>query len=193
MSAVCGIVGMSVLRCKTPEMVMKEAWMYMLAYNLIRGVMAEAATLAEVEPRELSFAGAVQTLVAFSPALQMATAEDLPRLWEIILRAIARHRVADRPDRYEPRAVKRRSKPIAILTNTPSCWVTLPCGAVTLGVVMANSLVPFQRVGRVCRRRLVRCMSPEVAHNSPADRFTQPFMTACRGMMRADKTERNPL
>lgn len=109
-------MGMTVLRCKTPEMVMKEAWMYMLAYNLIRGVMAEAAELAGVEPRELSFAGAVQTLVAFAPGLQMSADEDLPRLWEIVLRAIARHRVGDRPDRYEPRAVKRRSKPIAYLT-----------------------------------------------------------------------------
>ena len=109
-------MGMTVLRCKTPERVMKEAWMYMLAYNVIRAAMAEAAELAGVEPRQLSFAGAVQTLVAFAPGLQMARDEDLPRLWEIVLRAIARHRVGDRPDRYEPRAVKRRSKPIAFLT-----------------------------------------------------------------------------
>lgn len=108
-------MGMTVLRCKTPEMVVKEAWMYMLAYNLIRTAMAEAAQRAGVEPRELSFAGALQTLVAFSPALQAARPDDLPNLWNILLRAIGYHRVGDRPDRYEPRAVKRRSKPIAIL------------------------------------------------------------------------------
>ena len=107
---------MTTLRCKSPERVVKEIWMYMLAYNLIRAAMAEAANLAGAEPREVSFAGALQTLVAFAPALRMAGDVDLPRLWEIVLRAIARHRVGDRPDRYEPRAVKRRSKPIAILT-----------------------------------------------------------------------------
>ena len=63
-----------------------------------------------------SFAGALQTLEAFAPALRLARAADLPRLWEIVLRAVARHRVGNRPDRYEPRAVKRRAKPIALLT-----------------------------------------------------------------------------
>jgi len=109
-------MGMSVLRCKTPDMVRKEVWMHLLAYNLIRTVMAEAATRAGVEPREISFAGALQTLDAFSPALRLAGGRDLPRLWAMLLRAVARHRVGDRPDRHEPRAVKRRAKPIALLT-----------------------------------------------------------------------------
>ena len=109
-------MGMSVLRCHTPEMVRKEAWMHLLAYNLVRAVMARAAEAAGVEPRDVSFAGALQTLDAFAPMLRLARAADLPRLWEIVLRAIASHRVGDRPDRYEPRAVKRRAKPIALLT-----------------------------------------------------------------------------
>ncbi len=97
-------------------MVRKEVWMHLLAYNLVRTVMAEAATRAGVEPREVSFAGALQTLDAFAPALRLANRRDLPRLWAIVLRAVARHRVGNRPDRYEPRAVKRRPKPIALLT-----------------------------------------------------------------------------
>ena len=109
-------MGMSVLRCKTPAMVRKEAWMHLLAYNLVRAVMARAAEAAGIEPREVSFAGAAQTLDAFAPALRLAGAADLPRLWEIVLRAVATHRVGNRPDRYEPRAVKRRAKPIALLT-----------------------------------------------------------------------------
>jgi hypothetical protein len=126
-------MGMSVLtsassvepRCKSPEMARKEAWVHLLAYNLIRSVMAEAAKGAKgaegeeadpVDPREVSFAGALQTLNAFDMVLRLADPQDLPRLWEILLRAIARHRVGDRPDRYEPRAVKRRAKPIAHLT-----------------------------------------------------------------------------
>jgi hypothetical protein len=107
---------MSVLRCKTPDMVRKEVWMHLLAYNLVRALMARAAEQEGIEPREVSFAGAVQTVNAFAPLLQVADERDLPRLWEILLRAIARHRVGDRPDRHEPRAVKRRAKPIALLT-----------------------------------------------------------------------------
>lgn len=110
-------MGMSVLRCKTPEMVRKEVWMHMLAYNLIRTVMARAAEQAGIEPREVSFAGAMQTINAFAPVLEMADETDRPRLWEILLRMIGRHRVANRPGRYEPRAVKRRAKPIALLTE----------------------------------------------------------------------------
>ena len=110
-------MGMSVLRCKTPDMVRKEVWAHLLAYNLVRAVMARAAAAhGGLEPRAVSFAGAVQTLDAFAPALRLAGAADLPRLWEMLLRAVARHRVGDRPDRYEPRAVKRRAKPIAPLT-----------------------------------------------------------------------------
>jgi hypothetical protein len=107
---------MNVLRCKTPAMVRKEIWMHLLGYNLIRTVMAQAAQRAGIEPREVSFAGAQQTLGAFLPVLRLADQADLPRLWEILLRAIARHRVGDRPNRYEPRAVKRRAKPIALLS-----------------------------------------------------------------------------
>jgi Transposase DDE domain len=109
-------MNMSVLRCKTPEMVRKEIWMHLLAYNLVRTVMAEAAERAGIEPREVSFAGAVQTINALGPILMTAAADDAQALMEVLLQAIARHRVGDRPDRYEPRAVKRRAKPIALLT-----------------------------------------------------------------------------
>ena len=109
-------MNLSVLRCKTPAMVRKEIWMHLLAYNLVRATMAVAAKQAGMEPREVSFAGAVQTINAFVPVLELADARDVGRLWRILLRAIARHRVGNRPDRYEPRAVKRRAKPIAYLT-----------------------------------------------------------------------------
>jgi hypothetical protein len=109
-------MSMSVLRCKTPAMVRKEIWMHLLAYNLVRALMARAAEQAGIEPREVSFAGAVQTVNAFAPVLEMAAPADRPRLVGIILRTIARHRVGDRPDRYEPHAAKRRAKPIALLT-----------------------------------------------------------------------------
>ncbi len=107
---------MSVLRCKTPEMVRKEIWMHLLAYNLIRTLMAEAAQTACVQSREISFAGAVQTVNAFVPMLEMMAACRRQSLWQLLIYAISRHRVGNRPGCYEPRAVKRRAKPIALLT-----------------------------------------------------------------------------
>jgi len=110
-------MGMEVLRCKTPAMVRKEVWMHLLAYNLVRAAMAAAADAAGVaDPRQLSFAGALQTIVAFAPAMGLAEQGDVPRLRRAMLRAIASHRVGDRPDRCEPRAVKRRPKATKLLT-----------------------------------------------------------------------------
>jgi len=107
---------MDVLRCKTPAMVRKEIWMHLLAYNLIRGVMAEAAIDNNLHPREVSFKGALQTLSAYRPLVERAAPLQLQRLYESMLSAIASHRVGDRPNRYEPRAVKRRPKQHALLT-----------------------------------------------------------------------------
>ena len=104
---------MDVLRCKTPELVRKEIWTHILAYNLIRTIAAQAATKHGIEPRTISFKGAVQTLEAFQPVIAMQGESDACRkvLYEHLLDAIAVHRVADRPDRYEPRRRKRRPKP----------------------------------------------------------------------------------
>lgn len=49
------VMQMGVLRCKSPEMVKKELAVHLLAYNLIRAVMAQAAFLGHVLPRQLSF------------------------------------------------------------------------------------------------------------------------------------------
>jgi hypothetical protein len=101
---------MEILRCKTPEMVRKEIWAHLLAYNLVRKVMAQAAAEHQLTPRQISFKGALQTLNEFRTSLLQATAAQLPALSSRLLAAIARHRVGDRPDRYEPRKIKRRPK-----------------------------------------------------------------------------------
>jgi Transposase DDE domain len=108
---------MDILRCKTPEMVHKEIWAHLLAYNLLRTVMAVAASENGIEPREVSFKGAKQVVTAFAPKLEAARPEDRTRLIDVMLRAIAYHRVGDRPGRWEPRARKRRPKPGARLTQ----------------------------------------------------------------------------
>ena len=53
-------LGVEVLCCLTPQMVEKELWVHLLAYNLIRLLMAQAALNADVHPRQLSFKHAVQ-------------------------------------------------------------------------------------------------------------------------------------
>ena len=104
---------MRVLRCKTPELVRKEIWTHILAYNLIRTIIAQAASKHGLEPRSLSFKGAMQTLEAFQPVLALQAGNDAEccnEFYQQVLDAIAKHRVADRPDRVEPRLRKRRPK-----------------------------------------------------------------------------------
>jgi hypothetical protein len=104
---------MDILRCKTPELVRKEIWTHILAYNLIRTMMAQAAAKHDIEPRTISFKGAVQTLEAFQPLIAAQGDRDEAHrlhLYQQLLDAVATHRVADRPDRFEPRQRKRRQK-----------------------------------------------------------------------------------
>ena len=101
-------LGMETLSCKTPDMCEKEMWIYLLAYNLIRLLMAEAALQAGVLPRQLSFKHTLQLWVAWSQCQFISNArEDTAALFKLI----ATKRVGKRPGRLEPRAVKRRPKP----------------------------------------------------------------------------------
>jgi hypothetical protein len=119
------VMQMDILRCKTPEMVEKEIWTHLLAYNLLRTVMAIAAAEVGIEPREVSFTGAKQAVTAFAPKIEAARPEDRPALIDALLVVIAYHRVGDRPGRWEPRALKRRPKPRARL-GQPRAEARLP-------------------------------------------------------------------
>lgn len=99
-------LGMDVLRCLTPRMVEKELWVHLLAYNLIRLLMAQAALDAEVHPRQLSFKHAVQLWVEWQ-----GQRVDLGADPDTFFRLLAQLLVGNRPGRVEPRARKRRPKP----------------------------------------------------------------------------------
>jgi hypothetical protein len=105
------VMKMDVLRCKSPEMVRKEIWAHLLAYNLLRTVMAVAASESAVEPRKISFKGAKQAVTAFAPKIEAARPKGRARLIDALLATVAYHRVGNRPGRWEPRARKRRPKP----------------------------------------------------------------------------------
>ena len=113
------VMQMDVLRCKSPAMVRKEIWMHLLAYNLIRTLLAQAAATVGLCPRDLSFKGALQTLVVFAAA-GWSCPQRSNELYRAVLRAVATHRVNDRPDRVEPRAVKRRPKKLVYLNEPRS-------------------------------------------------------------------------
>jgi hypothetical protein len=105
-------LGMEILSCKTPEMAEKEMWVYLLSYNLIRVLMAQAAFLADVLPRQLSFKHTVQLWLAWGQRMQReSTADDDAALFVLIAQRV----VGNRPGRIEPRAVKRRPKPFSLL------------------------------------------------------------------------------
>jgi putative transposase len=102
------VLQMDHLRCKKPRRVRNEFYMHLLAYNLIRQVMVLTAIEAGVAPWQISFKGALQTLNSFLPLLVscMQTAVGC----ETLVKCVAAHIVGNRPDRYEPRRVKRRPK-----------------------------------------------------------------------------------
>jgi hypothetical protein len=105
------------LRAKKPETVRKEFYTHLLAYNLIRGTILEAALTVGAAPHQLSFNGALQSLNAFLGVVVADTA-NATRHYTALLWMIAAHRVADRPDRIEPRLLKRRPKPHKLLQES---------------------------------------------------------------------------
>jgi Transposase DDE domain len=111
------VMGMDMLRCKTPEMVRKEIWMTLLGYNVIRALMVRAATAHARDPRRLSFQGALQTLQEFAPGLRQGSSAQRRWLQTIMWESIANDEVGNRPDRVEPRARKRRPKQYPLLTK----------------------------------------------------------------------------
>lgn len=107
-------LGMEIVSCRTPEMVEKEIWTYLLAYNLIRLLMAQAALLADILPRQLSFKHTLQLWAAWLHIGQGSYHDELPDKLFVL---IAQQRVGKRPGRIEPREVKRRPKPFKLLTE----------------------------------------------------------------------------
>lgn len=111
-------MGMEVLRCKTPRMVHKELEMFLIAYNFIRCLMAQAGAINNVTPDRMSFKGTVDAVRQFSLAIAQARSKKRQnQLIAHLLEVVALDEVPDRPERIEPRAVKRRPKPFPLLNK----------------------------------------------------------------------------
>lgn len=111
-------MGMEWLRCQSPDMAEKELMAYLVAYNLIRCLMAQSLALAEVELARLSFRGAVDALRQYTLAAHnLRRPQRSSQLWKHLLGTIARDLLPLRPGRQEPRAVKRRPKAYQLLNK----------------------------------------------------------------------------
>ena len=111
---------LDVLRRKTPAAVRQELWTGLLAYNLLRQSLLQSALAGERRPDQLSFAAALQMLAntwVLAAAPPLVTISHRERLVALRILNGHSHRVANRPNRIEPRAVKRRPHPIALLTE----------------------------------------------------------------------------
>lgn len=111
------VMGMDVLHCQSPQMVQKEVGAFLLAYNLIRAAMAQAAACAKLLPRQLSFMGAKRMISDLLDILRRCATCNLKCMFAHARGVIAFMRLPYRPNRVEPRAVKRRPKPHTLLTE----------------------------------------------------------------------------
>jgi hypothetical protein len=103
--------------CKTPPMVRRHLWVTLLAYNLIRKVMACAAAIHDKQPRQLGFTFACQTILSSWMLVATGACCQDRRLWERTLERIAANEVANRPGRLEPRVIKRRRHRYRLMTR----------------------------------------------------------------------------
>jgi hypothetical protein len=109
---------MDILRCKTPDMIRKELVMHWIVYNCIRQLMMISAHQADITVRQVSFKGSVQAIRQWEPHLNQMTLSQTKRdeLINTLYDAIADKVIFDRPQRQEPRTVKRRPKPFRLMT-----------------------------------------------------------------------------
>lgn len=121
-------IGMDILRCKTPDMVEKEIHMHFIVYNSIRMLMLDAANEANVNPREISFKASIQAMRQWEPQINRDRISDSERrrIMALLRESIADAALLIRPGRREPRAVKRRPKPFALLTAHRHEMIEIP-------------------------------------------------------------------
>jgi Transposase DDE domain len=114
--AIKSVMGMSILRCKTPDMIRKEIWMYMLVYNLVRLFILQSALIFKISPRNLSFITALQAISQFYWVIKFIKNKNMQqKLYQILLISLAENKVGNRPGRREPREIKRRPKTYKLL------------------------------------------------------------------------------
>jgi hypothetical protein len=114
---------MDPLTCKTPAMLYREILLHLIAYNFIRSLMVEAATLHHLDLEGISFKGALDSVRHFSQVIAQARSQrQRAQLTDDLLAALANDTLPDRPHRVEPRHRKRRPKAYPVLTKPRAQW-----------------------------------------------------------------------
>ena len=109
---------MEQLRCQSPDLAEKELLTYLIGHNVIRCLMAETVARHQVDLERISFKGTVDAARQYTAAIIQARSRKMRvQLWDDLLLNLARDLVPYRPNRSEPRAVKRRPKPFPLLTK----------------------------------------------------------------------------
>jgi hypothetical protein len=121
-------MGMNILRCKTPEMIEKELAMHVIAYNLIRALMIESAQTHHIAYERLSFKGSISTVRQWAPTLTLHSLNPSTRstLYAHMLFYIAKDQLPYRPNRVEPRAIKRRPSGYQFLMQPRHVFKEIP-------------------------------------------------------------------
>jgi len=112
------------LRCKSPEMVSREVWVTLVAYNLIRKLIATAAVVHDKQPRRLGFTRACQTVLVSWILFSTESCYDAAAMQAHLLASIAANEVANRPGRIEPRVLKRRRHRYPLMQCSRQKWRT---------------------------------------------------------------------
>lgn len=100
---------MEMLSCQSPEMIEKELLLHLIAHNLVRLVAAQAASAHQASIDRISFKGTLDGLRQFCLAMSQAKSKQArTKLWDELLSTLVADSVPLRPDRREPRAVKRQ-------------------------------------------------------------------------------------
>jgi len=123
--SVKSVMHMDVLRCKTPEMVRKEIWAHILAYNLVRKVMVQAAIIHKCIPREMSFKFALQMIGAFRAVRVLS--EHNGTVYDCFLRRLVYKKTRKQLGRSDPRVIKRRPKAFPLMQKARHLYVVQQC------------------------------------------------------------------
>ncbi len=110
-------LGMEMLTAKTPEMVRKDLWAHLLAYNLLRTVMLQTAQFSEQVPSRLSLQGTRQQFIHTMGLLAVSVQTVGQSLYQVLMEVVAKDVLPLRVFRSEPRVVKRRPKSFPRMTQ----------------------------------------------------------------------------
>jgi len=120
-------MGMDMLKCKTPDMIDKEFQAFILAYNIVRKLMAEVASQQKVLPENISLQATLVGIEVWGPIFASAqTSQEAEEAWNEFCRVVGYRRNRHRKNRSEPRAKKRRPKNYQLLKGDRSLFKPIP-------------------------------------------------------------------